>query len=1227
MSRYNLSIDNEVFSGDTPSHALLSFVNYMEEKYPLKIRGLIGRKCDENNGKILLIRDDSLEQTSIPGVGIDSSLMDDECIVFTKQILNWCVNYDYPEVSIDYLPDDTSMIYVDLADDTFSQSKPVNKGDNDTQTETNEFNTKQEKEIQGNSSWIHPIHRIDDMMSLKREYGDFTLAQCVGLFPEAYDRLPLQIDTFSTRLCNVLVNELKIKYYGELLRIKCKILYKTPNIGLVSVNELFGLLENLPKMKLEPIPDDSYTYAFSAAFFSFIQEHIELIESEQWESLNRLSNESGYAKAVENLRKLAEEVGTDMVEYCISTRTGLSIAYSTINSFTQSMSYHIDNVEKARSLLDVIPVEQRLLRVGPLLNAYKQGEKTDSLRIYWSDLDASLDEVNVIISDSSFERFLSLCDFLKWCAASLSQACEEMYDVLASDRIDQIISIRADGGSLQQAGDVIGVSRERIRQIEIKICSSIGKIERKYSVVLHIAALLDGAEVLSENELQSYLGQKSHLIYYLLCRCQSSSFTYNKKLDVIVVGDDNVNENVQKYVEALPDQLSEKDKIRVIQRAIEEENLPEELIRQEIEATYEKKGTFWHRGRLTLNQIYSDVLNRYYPQGFHYADEQFIQDFRKQVIQEYGNVSGLDSNDHAIINILQRNSILRDKGYYIPKNNKKTYISEPLAQRIYDHIKNGSESVYLIRHIYERFQTELESEGIDNHYYLQGILSGLYGDELFFRRDYVSKNPDITSLYSLIEEYICHSRKPVLNKIIYETIKGSKDVFYNFLETKSDIISYGNSVLYKGQLHLSEDDYEVLRNAINTILQDGKVHRADEIWNLLSQDGQENLLEKMYVQDSSNLLSVIRALFQCEYTFYHQSVALRGSDGEEEITRNRAERARNKGSLNSISNPDYRKQIYEMIEAAGVNGVSIDDIDSNLHAPKHYVDEIISSNSIIRFGDNLVSTDAFCDLSNAKDDLLSILENQFAKDDVVTSKELWKQAVFHMEMFLDDNGLDEQKVFWLTQHLFSQECYRGHKYYFYYGDRITQRNFPGGISNRTILLQYIKKRHEPVSYEELQDRMKELSLYSVNVKSLLNLGKQEEVLLYKPDLYILAEWIPVNEILPKIKTILTRILNEGYEAYPMFALSKEDLTALPLLPMGLSWTTQLIHELVFFHPMETGFRIIPVSEGTNYNQIGAGFTKIDSMINTFPELVLYCLHQSRYKKHSFTYNTDSANIS
>jgi len=87
---------------------------------------------------------------------------------------------------------------------------------------------------------------------------------------------------------------------------------------------------------------------------------------------------------------------------------------------------------------------------------------------------------------------------------------------------------------------------------------------------------------------------------------------------------------------------------------------PKEITKKIIEDNYGKTGDVYHRSRLTLVRIYEDILKKYYPNGIWVYNDEEIDEFRKHVKNDYGDIK-LPENNRAIMARITYVSILRNR--------------------------------------------------------------------------------------------------------------------------------------------------------------------------------------------------------------------------------------------------------------------------------------------------------------------------------------------------------------------------------------------------------------------------------------------------------------------------------------------------------------------------------------------------------------------------------------
>ena len=251
---------------------------------------------------------------------------------------------------------------------------------------------------------------------------------------------------------------------------------------------------------------------------------------------------------------------------------------------------------------------------------------------------------------------------------------------------------------------------------------------------------------------------------------------------------------------------------------------------------------------------------------------------------------------------------------------QKDYISKELANRIQSYIEESQSSIFLMNTLYEIFKEELEKEGVDNKYYLQGILHELYGDEFVFTRDYLSKDGEDTSLYPTIVDFIKKAAFQVDRAQIQKHFPGLPDIVIQFAIESPEIINCFGKYIHASKLRISESERDYLKQNIDAIIADGAQHHIKELYNLVTIERPE-IFTRNGVFYPFSAYSLIEYLFRDDYKFTRPFIAQHGV----EIT----------GTSDVLREEVYSHESYDLKElSAFVNenhlaiGSTLDFIDS-----------------------------------------------------------------------------------------------------------------------------------------------------------------------------------------------------------------------------------------------------------------------------------------------------------
>lgn len=561
-------------------------------------------------------------------------------------------------------------------------------------------------------------------------------------------------------------------------------------------------------------------------------------------------------------------LGKELVNECVTNTSKIQ----RIIDMLQQFNVQTNRAEEIAALAKVIPAYRLQNLARGYIYAFTQSEEArDALVAMYKTENACLgDIIGIDINDASF--FPLVKKFLKWCTFDLtSDVTILLNNVISNNRLETIIRMRAQKCTLEKCGNKLGLTRERIRQLEAKTLRIFARLQSQIKLIAKISAEKNGDIAITPADIERYAGDSSLELLYLLRNHKGGAYTYDEQLDVFIIGDDSLHGRIFSFVDALPNMFPVAKVPEYLERA-KDDDLPASMVEIAIKEAYKLTGEIYHRSRLSLASIYTTILKEYYPNGIKAYDPDEIYRFRLLVKNHYGNVK-LPENNRALTARISGICVLCGKGMY--KLRQKSYIPQQLAERIYDYIVTSNESIFLMNTLFSVFEEDLRQAGVDNKYYLQGILRELYGDDLVFTRDYVSKDGGETSIYSSVVEYIKQSRYPVSKKQIQEKFPGISDIVISFSIGNANILNFFGEYLHTSRLSITLEEEIYLEKTLQTICADNLAHHIKEFYEVIIAERPE-ILRRNAVLYPFSAYSVLEYLFRDKFQFSRPYISLPG---------------------------------------------------------------------------------------------------------------------------------------------------------------------------------------------------------------------------------------------------------------------------------------------------------------------------------------------------------------
>lgn len=693
-----------------------------------------------------------------------------------------------------------------------------------------------------------------------------------GVNPNYFINVSITSIDFSRRLSNRLLRN-GFTTVGELLKTNDSVVSKISGFGKNCYNELHGYLSNLTEIP-NVIPDE-------------VNKKIEMTEELVPFKENIIYGDFGFLddieisleskQMIEKIRDAHSDLGFDLIEKCIEG----SQEILEITTMLQEFVNQFENRIKIEPIVNSIPKDRLEAKISLVIKCFTNNHiALEHLQGLIRDENQSLEDYLYVNSDNIICNDQWLIKLIKWCQYNLDMSLKHFFDEKLKDpRQLMVIKQRAKRMTLEEIAKPMNITRERVRQIEAKFKRQFSNWQKHQRILFKIFLDLNEEIGLFTQEISNFIGEYGEEFVYLM-KYSENNENYDSNLDMFLMNGSIFTEKVQTFVESLPDAFPEKKIIEFIQIAEENNKYPGKMVLAAIKDSYRKTGDTYHRVRLSLTMIYGNVLKEFYPEGLHVYDTDELRVFKQRVMDLYSiNIS--DKSDRAIIGILTKIGILCGRGIYKYRD-EKPYISSDLAGRIHDYIENSESPIFMTNTIFSVFDEELLAEGIDNKYFLQGVLRDLYEHKWVFRRDYISKDESYTNFYSSIVEYIENSQYPISKEEIKREFPGVTEIVINVSINDPYIINLFGLYIHSCRLKLSNADKKYLNNIIDRYLNRKEVYHCAELYDYIKDD-HPTLLSNNFIQHAYSLYSLLEYLFKDYYNFSRPYVSKKNAKIERPV--------------------------------------------------------------------------------------------------------------------------------------------------------------------------------------------------------------------------------------------------------------------------------------------------------------------------------------------------------
>lgn len=483
------------------------------------------------------------------------------------------------------------------------------------------------------------------------------------------------------------------------------------------------------------------------------------------------------------------------------------------------------------------------------------------------------------LDDIEIDKIGILVDFIKWLSKDLRlYIYDELNSIFANDRSKEIILYRAQGHTLESAGKKFGLTRERIRQIEKRI---IDKFNNHYMKKIRpqyiLFAFSDIDYLINEKLIDSIYHDLARVFEYSLHITKDKSAIWSDELEGFINDDDNWYDFILRCIDSFPEVLNAEEldqKVFELYASLKAK-VDFCIIKRIIEKSYKVIGNTFTRTRMSKNQMYLVIIDKYFQDGIKVFDDFEMMRFRNYFRDEFGDIEL--PNNRAIAMRMTHDLVLCDRGKYILPD--RINIPDDLLEKISNYIKNSNKDVIMYYEIFEVFKRELlQRSNINNRYFLQGVLKYKHPNSFIYTRDTICKeSAESRSIHYEIEEFIKNANGVVTKDDIRKAFPGITDIIINLhIASNEDVLLWDfGKYIHVSKLNIDEDIIDRLKSILKEYTKNGTVSVRkiyDELFVL-----ENEFVINNNIANHIALFSLFQYLFGDEYEFSRPYIAPKDS--------------------------------------------------------------------------------------------------------------------------------------------------------------------------------------------------------------------------------------------------------------------------------------------------------------------------------------------------------------
>lgn len=440
------------------------------------------------------------------------------------------------------------------------------------------------------------------------------------------------------------------------------------------------------------------------------------------------------------------------------------------------------------------------------------------------------------------------------------------------------LTMRANGQTLQQIADHIGVTRERVRQIVSKAAKALAPT----ATLLTDAILYPNKQFFCFDDLLQLFPDPIYAEVYRFIIKQNVEFdgiAYLDFADKFIKGSLEKSEYEELLCQVAEDEIGEGinffDNLEQIDAQLKE-SIPvldfSDLMNFLVNNGYHFYGDYVMRGRQSYAIVCADAVRKYFPQGIKLNNDENNEDLihlRRIISRHYTGIE-LPENNRALSARMM--SVLIQSGRSQYCHISSVIYSVQLFDEIYDYMQSAEQPSFHYSELFEVFKGRLLAEtNITDYNFLHGMLKHLFLEDFDFSdRDIVTKSGESKqNADDRLKELLLSNGSPLSKKEIKKALPGINEFVIAFSVSREEkLISWDyNTYNHIDNLVISDEDISKLSAILYKEINNHGGYLSDNLLYDIVRDEFPTFLEKNKMTNEINLYYTVAYLFKESYRF------------------------------------------------------------------------------------------------------------------------------------------------------------------------------------------------------------------------------------------------------------------------------------------------------------------------------------------------------------------------